>query len=202
MAAHRQPQQAMSLPPVKAMVLDLYQPDPAWFAHNPFGTHGIGHVARVLVWADLLCQYELSNGIPLDAEVVRWAAVLHDLGRENDGPDHEHGARSAQWVAENHRLLPAALTDAQLEAIRYCCIWHVPRDAAIPAMTNELACLKDADGLDRVRIRDLDPALLRTDYARSLERDAWALFNNTGREIPVDPWGVVRRAALKMGFWR
>ncbi|MCL5026753.1 MAG: HD domain-containing protein [Chloroflexi bacterium] len=184
------------------MILDIYEPDPAWFTRNPCGTHGIGHVARVLVWADLLCQDMAKRGNSFDPEVVRWAAVLHDLGRQNDGPDPEHGARSAEWIAANHRLLPVVLTEGQLQAIQYCCTWHVPRDACAPVMTTELAYLKDADGLDRVRIHDLDPDLLRTDYARSLEQSSWELFNATGREIPVDPWGVVRGAALEMGLWR
>ena len=44
---------------------------------------------------------------------------------------------------------------------------HVPDDHLAPEMTPELACLKDADGLDRLRIGELDMRFLRTPASRS-----------------------------------
>jgi hypothetical protein len=63
----------------------------------------------------------------------------------------------------------------------------------IPAMEPELMCIKDADGLDRVRINDLNPALLRSEPARLLVVDAWVLYWTT--EQSVDSWGMALKFA-------
>ncbi|MCL5107610.1 MAG: hypothetical protein M1401_01790 [Chloroflexi bacterium] len=89
----------------------------------------------------------------------------------------------------------------RLAKVAYCCRWHVPRDAEAPEMTPELACLKDADGLDRVRIIDLDPHQLRLPEARSFVDASWGLCRAT---VPIDrddPWGQVRQAARARDLW-
>lgn len=184
------------------MILDNYRPQPQWFAHKPYGIHGMHHVTRVLVWADQIAQGMTERGETLDLTVVRWAALVHDVGRQNDWRDLEHGTRSAQWVKQARSTLFAGLSDAQVENLQYCCEWHVPRDELIPEKTNELICLKDADGLDRVRIDDLNPAYLRTDAARSHAADAQALLDATWNDRKTDPWERVRAAALELGWWR
>jgi hypothetical protein len=140
----------------------------------------------------------------VDVEVVRCAAATHDVGRHDDGRDPEHGLRSARWVREHRDALSVALDDRQLEALAYCCAWHVPPDAQAPALTNELVCLKDADGLDRVRIVDLDPRQLRTERARQLPGPARRLYEASRRagEGGGDPWEQVRAAAVVQGQWR
>ncbi len=45
--------------------------------------------------------------------------------------------------------------------------------------------LKDADGLDRVRLRDLDPLFLRYDVSRTMVSFAQALFDATRGRIPA-----------------
>jgi hypothetical protein len=60
-------------------------------------------------------------------------------------------------------------------------------------MTAELMCIKDADGLDRVRINDLNRDFLRTEPARLLVAHAWDLFRAT--ESADDPWEAVLEAA-------
>ncbi|MHB1416999.1 MAG: HD domain-containing protein [Chloroflexota bacterium] len=183
------------------MELDRYRPQTAWFAHNAYGIHGLNHVARVLVWADRLANWLVADGEVVDIEVVRWAAALHDLGRHNDRRDPEHGDRSAEWLAANHRQLGASLTEQQMESIDYVCRWHVPGDGMAPTMTNELRCLKDADGLDRVRIADLDPRQLRIPLAMDLVEAAWDLFNASWPIDDHDPWRQVRTKALVRGLW-
>lgn len=186
------------------MVLDRYRPRREWFAHAPDGIHGIAHVARVLVWAEWLADALEAVGEGVDREVVRCAAVVHDVARVDDGRDPDHGRRAAARVAGHTRLLPVALTAAQVEAVRYCCEWHVPSDAECPVMTAELRCLKDADGLDRVRIYDLNPKYLRTEPARRLVARAQELLEQSeGREgREGGPWERVRAAALAMELWR
>ncbi len=184
------------------MELDRYEPRIEWFRHNAFGIHGIVHVTRVLVWADRLGRCLLEEGLAVDLEVVRWAAVLHDVGRLDDGRDTRHGERSAQWVAANRAAVCAGLGDTALSVVQYCCTWHVQSDSAAPAMSNELACLKDADGLERVRLSDLNAAYLRTAHARRLIPDAQRLFLATRAPAPAGPWQQVRQAAMAHGWWR
>jgi hypothetical protein len=183
-------------------LLDRYRPRPEWFAHDPAGIHDIAHVTRVLVWAEQLAAWMNDHGRPVDAEVVRCAAVTHDVGRHDDGRDPEHGLRSARWVREHRAALPVALDDRQLDALAFCCEWHVPPDERAPYWTNELVCLKDADGLDRVRIFDLDPRRLRTERARELTRAAQRLYDASRRAGGGDPWQGVRDASLAQGQWR
>ena len=173
--------------------LTKYRPSPSWFAHNPYGIHGIGHAARVLVWADLIGRQLQAGGIPLSLEAVRRAAVLHDVARLSDGWDSGHGARSADWVLQNRDNLPFTLPDDLFERVLLCCRSHEASDRDIPVMTPELMCIKDADGLDRVRIDDLDPSFLRTETARLLVTQAWDLYRAT--ESADDPWEAVLEAA-------
>ncbi|MHB1133578.1 MAG: HD domain-containing protein [Chloroflexota bacterium] len=183
------------------MLLDYYRPAVEWFSHDPYSIHGFGHVARVLLWADAIARSRLAAGEDLDLEAVRWAAALHDLGRHHDSYDIRHGERSALWLEDNSAQLPAPLTAKRLATVAYCCRWHVPADRFAPAMTAELRCLKDADGLDRVRVYDLDPEQLRTPEGRTLVTAAWDLYRATDPLDKVDPWSQVRRAARERGFW-
>jgi len=63
------------------------------FALPLFGIHGILHWMRVLETGVTLA--EITGA---DIEVVRNFALLHDLGRRDDGIDPMHGKRSAQMV--------------------------------------------------------------------------------------------------------
>jgi hypothetical protein len=59
------------------------------------------------------------------------------------------------------------------------CDWHVCPDAQSPWDHTALWLRKDADGLDRARLGDLDPAFLRSPQARSRVADAHALYLHT-----------------------
>jgi HD domain len=186
---------------MSAYDLDPFRPQAAWHGHNPCGIHGLAHAARVLVWAEQVGQSLSAAGQPVDMSVVRWAAALHDVGRLEDGRDLLHGQRSAQWVRARRELFVPALTDDQLEHLAYVCTWHVPPDHLAPYFSPELTCLKDADGLDRVRIYDLDLHKLRTPHARDLAPAAVELFQ-ASRVEPGDPWEAVRACARRLGWWR
>ena len=66
---------------------------------------------------------------------------------------------------------------------------------------NLIALLKDADGLDRVRLGDLDPSYLRHSEARGTIRFAERLYRETDGRIRPSPgyferlWPEVRRHA-------
>lgn len=187
---------------------DDWRPGDGCYLHDAGGIHGTGHAGRVLVWASLIGGWMRRQGIAVDLEVVRWAAVLHDVRRLHDGHDPLHGARCGAWVgdggfAATHGAPAGGLGAAQLDKIAYCCTWHVPPDRAAPAMTPELVCLKDADALDRVRLGGLNRRFLRTGLARALVRQAQCLcdLSEVQTGFRQDQWQAVRQAAQHMEVW-
>ena len=148
-------------------------PQRSWFhMQPPSDLHGLGHTARVMVWANVLTQG--SEWF----EPVVWAAACHDLRRHDDGMDPQHGHRAAAWV---RRHLPGRLRQppALLELIAEACAWHVCPDRRAEWDHPVLWMLKDADGLDRVRLYDLDVRYLRHPETKRWVEQARALFEAT-----------------------
>jgi hypothetical protein len=169
-------------------------PRPRWFCMQPpSGLHGRGHTARVMVWAAVL-----TRGTEWFEPVV-WAAACHDLRREDDGADPEHGFRAGAWVRTR---LQAMLREppADLELIARACDWHVCPDRRSEWDHPTLWLLKDADGLDRVRLGDLDERFLRHDEARRRVDDAQRLFRATAQtQGPKEIWQAAQRLCLPVG---
>ena len=162
-----------------------------WFRMQPPSElHGLGHTARVMTWACVL-----TRGTEWFEPVV-WAAACHDLRREDDGMDPRHGFRAGAWV---RKKLPALLRRPldHLDLIARACDWHVcpDRDAGWDHPT--LWLLKDADGLDRARLYDLDPSFLRHDEALQWVDAAKALFRATDDlDRPAKIWEIAARMGL------
>lgn len=139
--------------------------------------HGTGHILRTLVHGAMGAAAECLPA--RETALLLEACSYHDVGRLNDTEDTEHGARAAARIGEltgrtgkELALLQAAVTahscpDGQLDGIleRY----GLAGDAAARRVA---LLLKDADGLDRVRIWDLDPAYLR--FPSSVRRAEFA----------------------------
>jgi hypothetical protein len=153
--------------------------------------HGRMHVGRVMILGFLLLDMTSAR----DLEIPLWAAIyLHDLGRQHDGDCREHGQRSRnkfhasreiQRALEGGGLVPADWPMVEAAVIQHC-HWR-ELDAGDPHY-RLTALLKDADGLDRVRLGDLDPAFFRCRETRSLTAIAAKLFRLTaGRYAPDDP---------------
>ena len=184
-------------------LFELYRPQSQWFARpEEIGNiHGINHEARVMIWQELLARLLINDGIILDQEALRWAAATHDTQRIADGSDFPHGKRAAAWIK---RELQHRIPQGSLETVVYLNTWHVPPDSSAPAMTPELAVFKDADGLDRVRLYDLDPQFLRWGYSKTLlQHLAQALFE--GSEIKqqqegCDLFDCVIETAVELGL--
>lgn len=182
-------------------LLDRYIPERAWFDrrddHAYAGTHGIGHITRVLVWSARLA--ELSE-VGLRREELFWAAGLHDIKRHDDGIDREHGMRAGEWVLASFAdVRPGVAAGLDLDLIASLCRDHVTSDERIRVWTPELKVLKDADGLDRVRIWDLDVSRLRLPASPEQEPQAWTLMQRS-----VDAGNTadaVRQVALEMELW-
>lgn len=155
--------------------------DPKHF-HKPYGVHGVGHTSRVLLHTLNLCS------LP-DLRILRNAAVYHDIGRTHDWEDEVHG-RSAIRKLEELGIMGILFQKEEDEKLfRYIVEQHCTSDktgldsAWLYAKDTErahrlLKTFKDADGLDRVRLGDLDPKYLRHEESKRLVRKAQELFNN------------------------
>ena len=152
--------------------------------------HGLGHIERVLLFGALIAWQEGLDA--RDTALLLAACSYHDIGRIADGRDHGHGARSAvklqgpafrglraSLTEQDFRILQAAVTAHSLPSKRMSEIGeacHV--EAQQQARYLELAaCLKDADGLDRIRLGDLDVSRLRHRSSRDLAFFAEALYH-------------------------
>lgn len=151
------------------------QIDAGWF-HKPEGIHAVGHTRRVLLLSILLAYLEKFS--PSDQNLLTRAAICHDIGREDDGYDPGHGQASydrtcreclVQWtnpedseifrfIVENHDLPDSK---AYQRVQRYQ-LGEMDRTLRL------YNTFKDADGLDRVRLGDLNPDYLRTASAPRL----------------------------------
>ncbi len=143
---------------------------------NPFGIHGTGHTKRVLFLCLVLAHI---NGLAgKDLELLCKVSLYHDIGRTHDGVDSLHGTKSYQKVKELGLLSEGDAQDQQL--VQFIFENHCVDDkkaknnlARHGELDQErswflLSLFKDADGLDRVRLRDLDPRQLRTPKAKEL----------------------------------
>jgi HD superfamily phosphodiesterase len=150
----------------------VYPLDPQWF-ERPDSIHGMSHTRRVLTHAHTVA---VARDVDPDwFESLVLAVAWHDIGRTHDGREPEHGANS---VAKVRRLGLHAGVDAQILSRTFFAMeWHsvsdyhaidraTTLDPRPGTMLRVLWLLKDADGLDRVRIEDLDPDQLR--YEESL----------------------------------
>lgn len=160
---------------------------------NPDGLHGYSHTQRVLLNALSLCNaYELDD---LETTKICLAAVYHDIGRDNDEEDEIHGRKSWEKLIEMD-LIPQLeeefeLYEDDLETIKFLMEYHCLEDKVAwenvesvneGRHTDELRFLvklfKDADGLDRVRLKDLDSRYLRLDESKKRVNFAQQLLNS------------------------
>jgi hypothetical protein len=130
--------------------------------------HGIGHIYRVMIGCALLGRLVQK---PREALLAFCGAYIHDLARENDGIDFEHGANAVfkYFDTFNHIWDKYRLTPQERKAVKEAVIQHSTREYLKPGDSgyDVMAMLKDADALDRCRLGDLAPHMLR--YAESHE---------------------------------
>ncbi|MCD8009043.1 MAG: hypothetical protein LUF68_08980 [Clostridiales bacterium] len=139
--------------------------------------HGPGHIYRTLCHGAFCAMEEPPS--PADTRPSLPACAYHDIGRENDSLDTLHGWRAAQRLREI-----TGLTGEELKLVQAAVDAHSRDEADLrPTVESyhlanlqrgltQAVLLKDADGLDRVRIWDLDPAYLRREASR--QRSAFA----------------------------
>jgi uncharacterized protein len=136
------------------------------------GIHGAPHWSRVRRNGLILAAHTGAN-----VRVVEYFAFIHDLGRENDHHDPEHGYRAAE-IAQNIAGDLIEVTESELQLLMEACCGH--SDGHLVADVTVMTCW-DADRLDlgRVGIRpdperlcnshSRDHAILSAAYERSIE---------------------------------
>jgi hypothetical protein len=156
---------------------------------QPSLLHGQAHVARVLVHA-----LRLVAALGCVEEVARlWAAVyLHDIARRHDGYCTRHGAdawvRLATLPEVEDVFARGGVGAGDRPAIQAAVTMHCHGEPVSGDPHERLIkLLKDADGLDRVRLGDLNPEYLRHEEARGMAPFAERLFRATSRSIPAGP---------------
>jgi hypothetical protein len=181
---------------IHAADLRPYLTDPAWFRREPFGIHGITHVTRVLIWSAVLAdQFGCAPAIRIPE--LYWAAATHDVERIDDGTDRGHGERAAAWVTSRLVAERPLARKSDLGFVAELDRWHEVTDREIGCWSLELLLFKDADGLDRVRIYDLNPAFLRTQLAPQLAIQAKQLMEMT---TALREPAAVLDAAVELGI--
>jgi len=164
---------AMTMPPKDddlqawAALAPVVRPD--WFVHDS-SLHGVRHTQRVHIHVRRLAR--ALSWDDTDAGLALQAALWHDIGRTDDGWDPGHGEDSARRARKKQLLDVLSPADAALVvfAIRLHCLPDDLGEEEARRLAEQerglriLWLLKDADGLDRVRLRGHegpDPAQLR-----------------------------------------
>lgn len=120
-----------------------------------------------------------------------WAAVyLHDIARTHDGVCYRHGG-DAMKKYESLPHLREFFARGGVQEDDYAAIHTAVVQHCLPHELDRThphwrltSLLKDADGLDRVRLGDLDPRYLRNPEARAMVGFAEALFSQTDGIVP------------------
>ena len=150
--------------------------------------HGLDHIERVILLGALIAwKVSLSDA---DMQLLMAACSYHDIGRIDDSVDHEHGRRSAEMLRDLRILPPALFTEEELQILYAIITVHSMSDTLkidvagryhiAPRQMDRylelMACLKDADNLDRVRVDDLDVSHLRHQISVDLAPFAKSLY--------------------------
>ena len=132
--------------------------------------HNFEHLQRVCILSGLIHEISRKKYSVLNDKSlidVMTAAIWHDIARENDNEDNEHGKRAAEFLSESDFSF---INERILQIVEYHCL----DDSQFP-VTDKVTkllyqILKDADALDRVRfgIKALDTSYLRLGISKTL----------------------------------
>lgn len=126
-----------------------------------FGVHGINHWARVYYNGMEIAQFNKAN-----RKVVKYFAFLHDIKREDEFTDPEHGLRASNFIDKIKDKFLTDLDNHEIGILKTACAIHntnmTSNDITIQT------CL-DADRLDLARVGIMpDERYLQTAAAKTL----------------------------------
>ena len=127
--------------------------------------HGVEHWDRVAKFGQMLYQ----EGADMD--VIMAFAYLHDIERENNAVDDEHGLRASVYIDTIRYTELSALSDEQIAKLKRACELHT-----IEHRTGDITidtCF-DADRMDLLRVGILpDPRRMATKRGAELVADPY-----------------------------
>jgi len=106
------------------------------------GVHAWAHIQRVVHLCELITKKE---GLNVDLDVVRIAALLHDIAKDKETRSTDHGDKGALMAEE--LLQSLGFSDKKTKLITDAIRAHTNRDE--PAST-EAKILRDADFIDKL----------------------------------------------------
>ncbi len=151
------------------------------FEHKSY-LHGRLHTQRVMAWVCVLAQ---KLNLSEDGRLAFFAARIHDLGRLTDGREPGHGLRSADYYLPKYRIVfeKYGMRSEDYITVYNAVKWHSRSDEPDKNIKNidVIKLLKDADGLDRVRLGDDEPDIrfFRNDISKRFVSQARLLYNIT-----------------------
>lgn len=138
-------------------------------------THGIDHNIRTCIFAYFIA---INLNLSLDdINLVIEASKYHDIGRINDEDDGYHGFRSATKLDglvnlsnEDMNIIKAMITSHSINDKLFSRVFEHFKISDEERCLKLTKILKDADGLDRVRLGSewLDPNYLRFNVSKEL----------------------------------
>ena len=148
--------------------------------------HGWLHTDRVRASIRILAETE-----GVDPFLAEAAALLHDVGRTQPGPETEHGARSASMAEP--LLEELALDPEERGAILHAIRWHnsLRDDTAL------LCILRDADMLDGLGAMGIMRAFMSKSHLQPYDADL--PFLEGSRKWPPDH--VSDQLLFQMGWY-
>lgn len=152
---------------------------------EPQGIHGVNHAERVMFLALNISKLEMY--VEDDIDILIEASKFHDIGRTHNGVCLVHGMLSNEKIDKYKLLrgLPKEDRNITQYIIHNHCIHDKDMDKNIDKFDIKdkerairlLMAFKDSDGLDRVRIGDLDTGYLRIKSSIRLVNLAQNLFD-------------------------
>ena len=123
-------------------------------------THRFSHIYRVMIGTALIAHKINEPRLGLLAFI---AAFIHDLARENDGHDPQHGRRTAQTKLPKltHLLSKYNITTEEYDIIAKASTYHSEqiRERVSDCCFKACKILSDADALDRCRFENREARL-------------------------------------------
>ncbi|MCX7977144.1 MAG: HD domain-containing protein [Bellilinea sp.] len=174
------------------MTLDL-ETARRWYPSND-PVHGFDHIERVYRMAERLAQAEGA-----DMEIVRAAALLHDIEGSNPAENNRvgHHHQSAEVAAEI--LRNEGWTEERIAAVQHCIRAHRYRDPLESPATIEAKVLFDADKLDVLGAIGVVRVL---GYAQQAGQPAYAppssQFLENGQKEPGEPHSAYHEFLFKL----
>lgn len=156
--------------------------------------HGLGHIERTLCHGGMCAMDEQLN--EADTSLLLDACSYHDIGRSRDTLDFEHGSVAARFIGlvtgrtgEDLLILKTAVEAHSRKEQELQGILEKYHPADMARAKNIAQLLKDADGLDRVRICDLNTKFLRRESSVRREPFAHTLYirYQTAVGLPLIP---------------